>query len=172
MNVNYVWLCLLFFISTECSSDTKIGKVVRVVDGDTLVFLDSHNVQHKVRLAGIDTPEKKQPFGAKATKNLISMTGNKAARLEWSKVDRWNRIIGKIYVKLPDDHCINDCLLVWDVNLAQVKDGFAWHYKKYANEQSIDDQKIYASAENDARERGAGLWADPYSIPPWEWRRR
>jgi endonuclease YncB( thermonuclease family) len=56
------------------------------------------------------------------------------------------------------------------VNLVLVVDGWAWHYKKYAGEQSSSDRLLYASAEEDARSQRSGLWSDPHAIPPWDWR--
>lgn len=59
-----------------------------------------------------------------------------------------------------------------DAGLAQVRQGLAWHYKKYEWEQTSDDRATYASAEVAARRQGSGLWADSNAIPPWNWRRR
>ncbi|MES9897708.1 MAG: thermonuclease family protein [Sedimenticola sp.] len=119
-----LFLAVLLLISFTTQSDTITGKVTRIVDGDTLVFLDQEKQQHRVRLAGIDTPERKQPFGKRATENQAQLAGNKHARLEWEKRDRYNRVIGKVLVGGVD------------INLQQVRDGLAWHYKRYAREQS------------------------------------
>jgi len=81
----------LLLTSRDLLADTMLGKVVHIIDGDTLVFLDRSNAQHKVRLAGIDTPERKQPFGKRATEHLAYLTGSKPARLEWNKKDRYKR---------------------------------------------------------------------------------
>ena len=58
-----------------------------------------------------------------------------------------------------------------DMNLRQIKVGFAWHYKKYQAEQTPEDQSAYAEVEQEARRAGRGLWSDPNPVPPWEWRR-
>jgi endonuclease YncB( thermonuclease family) len=86
---------MLLLASFAAPAEVMTGKVVRIVDGNTLVFLDLTNTHHKVRLAGIDTPERKQPFGKRATENLAFLAGNKPARLEWDKIDRYKRIIGR-----------------------------------------------------------------------------
>ncbi len=57
-----------------------------------------------------------------------------------------------------------------DVNLEQIKAGFAWHYKKYADEQIESDQVLYADEETKARNAKIGLWQMPEPTPPWDWR--
>ena len=90
-----VYLFFLLLVSPTCLADTLEGKVVKIVDGDTLVLLDSSNTQHRVRLAGIDTPERGQPFGKKAKENFARIAGGQPARVEFYKKDRWKRLIGK-----------------------------------------------------------------------------
>ena len=68
------FLALLAVISTATAEITT-GKVVRIMDGDTVVFLDQSNTQHKIRLAGIDTPERGQPFSKRATENARRLAG-------------------------------------------------------------------------------------------------
>lgn len=171
--IRFVFALLLTLIATPGLSDTLQGKMVRIVDGDTLVFLDQSNTQHKVRLSGIDTPERGQPFGKRATENLARLGGKKPARLEWNKKDRWKRIIGEVWVQSPDSPREgSSCPKTLDVNLAQLTTGLAWHYKKYANEQSEEDRERYSFAEVEARARKAGLWSDPNAIAPWEWRKK
>jgi endonuclease YncB( thermonuclease family) len=80
--------------------------------------------------------------------------------VDWTKRDRYKRIVGKI---LDGEH---------DVNLALVRDGMCWWYRKYANEQSQVDRGLYEAAEVKARTRRVGLWSDPEPVPPWEWRHR
>ena len=134
------------------------GRVVVVVDGDTLVVLDSSNTQHKIRLAGIDCPERKQPLGQRAKQALSDHVFDNQVTVEWDKVDRYGRTVGKI---LTDDR---------DVNLALVRDGMCWWYRKYAGEQSPVDRGLYEAAEGAARDKRRGLWTDPDPVPPWEWR--
>ena len=134
------------------------GRVVVVVDGDTLVVLDSSNTQHKIRLAGIDCPERKQPWGQRARQALSDQVFNNQVTVECDKVDRYGRTVGKI---LTDDR---------DVNLALVRDGMCWWYRKYAGEQSPVDRGLYEAAEDAAHDKRKGLWTDPDPVPPWEWR--
>jgi len=70
-------------------AETFSGRVVGIADGDTLTILDSSNQQHRIRLSGIDTPEKKQPFGARAKENLSALAFGMDATVEWTKLDRY-----------------------------------------------------------------------------------
>lgn len=139
-------------------AQTIIGKVVGVADGDTITVLDNDRTQHKIRLAGIDAPEKKQPFGQRAKEHLSGLVFSKFVEVEAEKRDRYGRWVGKVFV---DGH---------DVNLAIVVAGLAWHYKKYATEQNASDRLLYADAEVEARTQQRGLWVDISPAPPWEWR--
>jgi endonuclease YncB( thermonuclease family) len=141
------------------SADTLQGRVVGIADGDTVTVLDDSNAQFKIRLMGIDAPEKSQAFGNKSKVSLSDLVFNKQVTVEYSKKDKYGRTVGKILV---------DGI---DANLEQVKAGMAWHYKKYQNEQSVNDRSLYARAEVQARIEKRGLWFDAEPIPPWEWRR-
>ncbi len=147
------------FLSLTAFGDTLTGKVGRVVDGDTLYVLDANSQQHKIRLAGIDAPERRHAYGLASRKHLLSIVAGKQVRVEYQKRDRYGRIVGKVLL---------DGI---DVCLEQVKAGFAWHYKKYQHEQSAEDRELYADAENQAREGRLGLWRENNPIPPWEHRR-
>ena len=103
--MHFVYIIFLLLISTTCLAHTLEGRVVLIVDGDTLVLLDSSNTQHRVRLAGIDTLERGQPFGKKAKENLARITGGQPTRVEFYKKDHWNRLIGKVWVRSPDSPC-------------------------------------------------------------------
>jgi len=151
----------VFFVvlSLAVSADSLTGKVVRITDGDTLYVLDANYQQHKIRLAGIDAPERKQAYGLASRKHLLSIVAGKQVTIEYQKRDRYGRIVGKV---LLDG--IDACL-------EQVKTGFAWHYKKYQHEQSPEDQRLYAEAEIRAREGRLGLWQEKNPNPPWEYRR-
>ena len=134
------------------------GKIVGVSDGDTVTVLNAERHQHKVRLAGIDAPEKAQPFGQASKISLSDQIFGREVAVTWDKRDRYGRIIGKISV----DHL--------DVCLEQVRRGMAWHYKQYARDQAPDDRVTYAEAEVAARAARAGLWRDVAPVAPWEWR--
>ncbi len=139
-------------------AETISCRVVGIADGDTLTILDSSNQQHRVRLSGIDAPEKKQPFGSRAKQNLSALAFGKGATVEWSKLDRYGRIVGKVTVNGED------------VGLQQLQAGLAWWYRQYAREQSPQDRASYSQAENEARMARVGLWGDSQSVPPWEYR--
>ena len=144
------------------------GKVVAVIDGDTIKVLDYDSVQHKVRLTGIDAPEKSQPFGNVSRKHLASMVAGKDVRVETSKNDRYGRVLGKVWVQ-PRDCSV--CGKTLNANHAQILSGMAWWYQYYAKDQSPEDQGRYETAVDEARKRKLGLWSEPSPIPPWVWRR-
>ncbi len=133
------------FLSIQAFADTLTGKVVKITDGDTLYVLDANYKEHKIRLAGIDAPERKQAYGLASRKHLASLVAGQQVTIEYKKRDRYGRIVGKV---LLDG--IDACL-------EQVRAGFAWHYKKYQHEQSLEDQRLYADAEIRARDDRLGL---------------
>jgi endonuclease YncB( thermonuclease family) len=149
----------LIFHSIPSFAETRSleGIVVHIADGDTITVLDSNKVQHRVRIAGIDAPEKNQPFGNASRKRLVDLVARKEVRVEFNKHDRYGRILGKVLVKPPD---CPTCGKTLDVGLAQITTGMAWWYRKYANEQSAEDQGRYEFAEQEARAKKAGLWKD------------
>ena len=134
-------------------------KVVKVVDGDTVYALDQGRERHKIRLGGIDAPEHNQAFGNKSTDNLARLIAGKNILVEYVKRDKYGRIIGKL---------LKGNL---DINLQQVKDGFAWHYKHFKRDQSVNDRVLYSSAEIEAKNKRIGLWSSP-ATPPWEFGRK
>ena len=163
-------LCLAWSSPAPPVSAANIldGTVVNVADGDTITVLDSNNVQHRVRIAGIDAPEKSQPFGNASRKRLVELVARKEVRVEFNKHDRYGRIVGKVLVTPPD---CPTCGKTLDVGLAQVTTGMAWWYRKYAHEQSPEDQGRYGFAEQEAKTKKVGLWQDKYPQPPWEFRK-
>ena len=134
------------------------GRIVAVRDGDTIDVLTSANVRVRVRLAAIDAPEIGQAFGNAARRALSSLAYNQMARVEWSKRDDYDRVVGKLFVHGAD------------VNLQMIERGLAWHYRAYAGEQSAADRKRYAAAEAAARAQKLGLWQDQHPVPPWVFR--
>lgn len=154
-----LWV-FLFVWGIPVIAEELQGEVVGISDGDTLTVVDGSFQQYKIRLAGIDAPEKKQPYGNVSRQSLRDMCFRKQVRVTWSKQDRYGRIIGKVY-------CNNK-----DAGLDQIKKGLAWWYRQYAREQSPEDQDLYAKAEQRARDTSQGLWKEPAPIAPWEWRRK
>lgn len=148
---------LAMFITAH--AETLHGRVVGVADGDTVTVLDSRNEQYKIRLMGIDAPEKKQAFGNRSKQALSALVFNREVSVEYRKKDRYGRLVGKIVVNGVD------------ANLEQVRAGMAWHYKQYQREQSADDRIAYAAVEEQARTARRGLWRDNDPMPPWEYRK-
>jgi endonuclease YncB( thermonuclease family) len=144
--------------SSLALTGTIDGQVVGVTDGDTITVLDSQRTQHKIRLAGIDAPEKAQAFGQRSKEHLSSLVFGKLVTVETEKLDRYGRTVGKVVIEGRD------------ANLAMVVDGLAWHYKKYESEQSPSDRLLYAAAEREAREARRGLWRDVDPTAPWDHR--
>ena len=136
------------------------GRVVGVQDGDTIEVVDSYNANHRIRLQGIDAPEKGQAYGTRSKENLSQAVFDQVVTVEWFKHDRYGRIVGKVMLDGQD------------VCLDQVRAGMAWHYKYYQNEQTPEDQRLYANAEDSARLAKMGLWIDSDPIPPWDFPHR
>jgi endonuclease YncB( thermonuclease family) len=136
------------------------GRVVAVHDGDTVTLLDGRHVQHRVRIAGIDAPERGQPFGASARDNLARLVHGRQVAAQCHKRDRFGREVCNVFVAARD------------VGLEQVRDGLAWWYREYAREQRPDERTRYAAAEDEARSARRGLWREPEPQAPWTWRRQ
>ena len=146
-------LALLALLSSPALADTLEGKVVGVVDGDTIDVLDGSKKQHRIRFDGIDAPERGQPFSQRAKSTLSDLVFGKTVKVETEGADKYDRTIGRIHVDGKD------------VGLAMLEAGMAWHYTKY------DQSKKYADGEKAAKDACRGLWSDPHHIPPWEWRK-
>lgn len=144
--------------SLLAAAETYQGQVVGVTDGDTITVLDSSRHQHEVRLAGIDAPEKRQAYGQASKQHLSELVFGRQVTIKTRKRDRYKRELGKVLV---DDQ---------DAGLNQIESGLAWHYKKYARNQSAQDRQAYAAAEDGAKLSRKGLWKDADPIPPWDFR--
>lgn len=153
VNAIALFCCFLLFPSLS-PAEYIHGNVASVYDGDTVTL----STGDKIRLAGIDAPEIKQPFGIQSRDALRSAVLNKPVTVSWSKVDKYGRKVGKIYYRRIDQ------------NWRQVHAGLAWHYVKYSAEQSPRDRKRYATAEVTARAARTGLWSAPNPVAPWDWR--
>ena len=102
--------------------------MVGVSDGDTITVLDDAKTQHKVRLAGIDAPEKGQAFGEQSKQSLSTLVFQKRVEAHCHKKDRYAREVCAVFVSLRD------------VGLEQIRQGMAWHYKEYQHEQTTQDR--------------------------------
>jgi endonuclease YncB( thermonuclease family) len=149
---------LPFLAAPSAPAAELYGKVIAVADGDTITVLDEAHATHKVRLAGIDAPERRQAYGDRARQHLSELVYARTVAVSWSKRDRYGRIVGLVRIGAVD------------AGLEQVRSGWAWHYKQYRAEQKPADRLRYARAEDEARERRAGLWSEPDPTPPWEYR--
>lgn len=157
-------MCLFFlaaFVGSAGAADlqTLTARVIGVLDGDTVDVLTPARSQERIRLMGIDAPEKTQAFGQRSKQLLSDLVFGKTIKIEWSKRDRNDRIVGRVLLDGKD------------ANLEMVKAGLAWHYKQYEREQRPEDRLSYAEAEMAARKKKNGLWADPNPTPPWDYRR-
>jgi micrococcal nuclease len=146
-------LFLLLLLPSLVLSQTITGKVVKIADGDTFTLL-VNNEQIRIRLHGIDAPEKAQPFSQVATDFLSEMVFGKMVSVRTMDVDRYGRTIGMVSV---DGVNVNEALL---------RAGLVWHYKYY------DKNQEWARMESEARSAKLGLWSQPNPIPPWEYRRK
>jgi endonuclease YncB( thermonuclease family) len=143
-----------------------VGEVVSVADGDTLTVLDASREKHRIRLSGIDAPEKRQAYGERSKQHLATLVFRKTVRVVWDKKDRYARILGRVFAA----ECEAACPYTIDVGLEQIRAGLAWHYSRYAKEQAPAQRERYADSERRARERRAGLWSDAHPVAPWDFR--
>jgi len=133
---------LLIFLSTLAPAAQLVGRVMGVADGDTITILDSNQLDHRVRLAGIDAPEKGQPFGQRAKQSLSRAVYGKDVRIEWDKRDKYGRFVAKVWVAPPGATCdATPCPKTLDVGFEQLLVGLAWHYSIYGDEQSAADRQ-------------------------------
>jgi endonuclease YncB( thermonuclease family) len=142
---------LLFVAATYAES---VHSVVSVLDGDTIEVLRNNRAE-RIRLNGIDCPEKGQAYGKKAKQAASAFVFGKELTLQTHGKDKYGRTIADVF--LPDGTNVNHML---------VKDGWCWWYRQYAPTNS-DLEKF----EKDARDAKKGLWIDPAPVPPWVYRR-
>jgi endonuclease YncB( thermonuclease family) len=152
-------LALIFLISQLALAREPVGtvlegEVVGITDGDTLTLLLPEKRQLKIRLAEIDTPERRQPYYQKAKQALADRVFSETVTIEIVDWDRYGRAVGKI--RLNGQY----------VNAWMVAEGHAWVYRKYS-----DDPKLM-ELEAQAKQTRRGIWALPETdrVPPWEWR--
>ena len=146
-------IILIFIIATPFTILAQLkGKVVSVIDGDTIILLDSINSQHRIRLHGIDCPERGQDFYQAAKDYLGKLCFKKNVEIEVLGKDKYQRTIGKIWLDSTD------------LNLEMLKAGMAFHYKHF------DKSIHYADAEESAQKHKIGLWSIPSIQEPWQYR--
>lgn len=136
------------------------GHVVRVLDGDSLLVRFPGAGIRGVRIAGIDAPEKGQPYADVSRRALLERLDDREVRIDVIKTDPFDRLVGRVFVAERD------------AGLAQLRAGLAWHFVRYDADLTPAVRRRYAQAERQARLRGLGLWRDPDPLPPWEHRAR
>jgi micrococcal nuclease len=145
----------LLAIASSASAHLRLtGKVVAVADGDTITVQQEMGPA-KIRLQGIDAPEKAQPSGEQAKQFTTGLVLGKNVSVEVITKDKYGRTVGIVFVGEPPQ-CLNDELL---------RAGLAWWFRKY----SPGDQRL-ARLEEEARKAKRGLWAEAHPVPPWQWR--
>lgn len=161
MNRIAAWAIALLFpllIVEAPAAELRSVMVVGVTDGDTLTVREGDRKQYKVRLPGIDAPEKHQGFADRSKQHLSSLAFQKKAIVDCYKTDQYKRKVCRVWVEGKD------------VALAQVQSGLAWHYKRFQKEQTPSERAAYAQAEDNARASRIGLWKSERPVPPWEFR--
>ena len=152
-------LVSFFVLGCNATRETDVltdqsGKVIKIVDGDTYDILLKNNIAKRIRMEGIDAPERGMPFYKVAKDYLGDLCFGEIVHIKQTSTDRYGRTIAKTYLANGSE-----------VGLLMVRAGVAWHYKKY----SID--ALLANAEIEARKKRIGLWVDETPIAPWEWRK-
>ena len=142
-------------IVQPCLAADFTGRVVGVIDGDTIEVLHNQRPE-RIRLSGIDCPEKGQAFGNNAKHATSDLAFGKEVTLQTHGKDKYKRTLADVI--LPDGMSLNQEL---------VKQGWCWWYRKYA-----PGDTVLEGLESEAREARKGLWVDPEPVPPWEWRKR
>lgn len=129
------------------------ARCLRVLDGDSVVLrLDGREIE--ARLDGIDAPERGQPFGDRARRELARLAAGRLVEVDTRGTDRYGRLLVRLHAGGIE------------VNRERVRRGLAWHYERYSDDPAL------AAAEQAARTERLGLWRDPDPIPPWTWRAR
>lgn len=149
----YLFGLFLIAAGTCAGGELQHGRCIGVSDGDTVTLLLAGQQECKVRLWGIDAPEKRQDCGQMAQKVLSTLIYGQVVNVKLRGKDRNGRCIGKIFARGEY------------INLRMVQKGMAWHFHRYAPE----DHELQ-EAETAARSARAGLWRDTAPIPPWQWR--
>ena len=152
MSKSYIQYIILFF--SIISFAQQKAKVIKIKDGDTIVVLDSLNFQRTLRLAEVDCPEKKQPFGTVAKQYTSNLVFGKNITYIQTDTDRYGRTIAKVY--------INNKYLSEEI----IKAGMGWWYYKYSTNQYLGE------LQSEAKRNKIGLWVDANPIAPWNWRKK
>lgn len=146
-----ILLLILLLCTTAFAGDHIQGEVIKVIDGDTIT-VKTKKKEVKIRLYGIDAPEKKQDYGKKSTRLLDKLIDNEKVQVYVVDTDRYGRAVGKVFFEGEY------------INAVMVRKGAAWHYKKYSKDIEL------AIAEEWARQEREGLWREDNPTAPWDYR--
>jgi endonuclease YncB( thermonuclease family) len=141
------------------------GVPLDVQDGDSLVFRGADGTRTRVRVAGIDAPEKTQPYAEASRRHLRALLRDQRIRIDPIKRDPYGRTVARVWILDPEQG-------PRDAALAQVEAGLAWHFTRYRADQTPAEFARYARAEQTARRVRAGLWRDDSPEAPWDFRAR
>ncbi|ENN6995558.1 thermonuclease family protein [Salmonella enterica] len=130
------------------------GKVIRVLDGDTIDILQDKNPV-RIRLANIDAPEKKQAYGRWSANQLKGLVAAQPVTVTYTQTDRYGRIIGRVFTTNGTE-----------ASRFMVQSGAAWVYERYNADRALPE------LQREAKMHKRGLWADNQPVPPWEWRHK
>jgi endonuclease YncB( thermonuclease family) len=145
-------LLVICLLASPATADFT-GEVVGVIDGDTIDVMH-HGKSERIRLHGIDAPEKSQAFGKRSKRAASELSFGKEVTVEEHGRDKYGRTLGEVI--LPDDRSLNQEL---------VRSGHAWRYRKYSKDRTLD------RLETNARRTNRGLWQDDDAVAPWEYRK-
>ena len=152
----YLATFLLLIFCTPSYADQYEGRVIKVIDGDT-IWVRTNNKHIKIRLSYIDAPELKQTYGVRSKNFLTNLILDKNVQINANKKDRYNRHLGEVYIHNVDESVF--------VNAKMLKSGNAWIYLKYR------DNSYLKNLENYARIKKIGLWSEETPLEPWIYRR-
>ena len=148
-----LWLLCLLLCCTAAQAEEFTGRVIVVIDGDTVLVL-RHGHPLKVRLAGIDAPERSQDYGLASRDALLRMVLHKQVRVETRTIDKYGRTVALLW------------LGTLNVNEEMVRRGMAWDYSYFNRDPR------YLALQQEARQSRRGLWQQADPTPPWQWRHR
>lgn len=157
--LRYVVLLLLFLLGFQAYAAAFSGVVIKVSDGDTIQVRAAGGGVTKIRLYGIDCPETTQSYGKSAARYVEKAALNRSVNVKVIETDQYGRQVAIVTVKNEQT----------SLNAQLVRQGYAWYYPQYCR--SGDFCKNLKSLEHAARKQKLGLWQDPDTTPPWEYRR-
>jgi endonuclease YncB( thermonuclease family) len=150
-------MLFMLFLLASCSLTTEkeviSGKVISVADGDTMTILTADKKQIKIRMLGIDAPERGQDFGTVARQQLNNLCYGKTVTVENKGEDQYGRVLGVVYVD------------GMNVNEYMVRNGLAWYYRHFVNDPRLDSLELLA------RKDKVNIWSMKKPIPPYEFRK-